>query len=86
MSSAVLHDRGRVLRGAQCGAYTAYGPALRRPVGALHWAGAETGAHHMGSMGGAIEAGRRAATEIMRPLTGADTSHDRPLEVVRSTG
>lgn len=84
--SAEPYSRGCYHGVAQCGAYTAYGPALRRPVGALHWAGAETGAHHMGSMGGAIEAGRRAATEIMRPLTGADTSHDRPLEVVRSTG
>lgn len=47
------------------GVYTAYGPALRAPVGRIHWAGTETGVHQMGSMGGAIDSGRRAARELL---------------------
>jgi monoamine oxidase len=50
---------------AQCGAYTAFGPALREPIGRIHWAGSETGVHAMGSMGGAVEAGQRVAREIL---------------------
>src|SRR3712207_9302442 len=42
---------------AATGALTAFGPALRRPVGRIHWAGAETGVHANGSMGGAVDAG-----------------------------
>lgn len=51
---------------AQCGIYTSCGAALRRPIGRLHWAGSETGAHAMGSMGGALESGERAAREIIQ--------------------
>jgi len=47
------------------GVYTAYGPALRAPIGLIHWAGTETGVHQMGSMGGAIDSGRRAARELL---------------------
>jgi monoamine oxidase len=47
------------------GVYTAYGPALRAPIGRIHWAGTETGVHQMGSMGGAIDSGRRAAGELL---------------------
>ena len=46
------------------GVYTAFGPALRRPIGRIHWAGTETGVHQMGSMGGAVDSGRRVAREI----------------------
>jgi monoamine oxidase len=47
------------------GVYTAYGPALRAPAGRIHWAGTETGVHQMGSMGGAIDSGRRVARELL---------------------
>ncbi len=48
------------------GAWTAYGRALREPVGRIHWAGTETATRWMGYMDGAIQSGRRAAAEIMQ--------------------
>ena len=48
-----------------CGLYTSFGPALRKPIGRVHFAGSETGTHAMGSMGGAVESGRRVAHEIL---------------------
>lgn len=47
------------------GVYTVYGPALRAPIGRIHWAGTETGVHQMGSMGGAVDSGRRVARELL---------------------
>jgi len=47
------------------GVYTAYGPALRTPIGRIHWAGTETGVHQLGSMGGAVDSGRRVARELL---------------------
>ncbi|MCB0856569.1 MAG: flavin monoamine oxidase family protein [Solirubrobacterales bacterium] len=46
------------------GAWMTYGEALRRPVGPLHWAGAETATVWAGYMDGAISSGTRAASEI----------------------
>lgn len=46
------------------GAWTQLGYGLRRPVGALHWAGTETARQWMGYIEGAIESGERAAAEI----------------------
>jgi len=34
----------------------------------VHWAGAETGVHATGSMGGAVDAGERAAAEAAAAL------------------
>ncbi len=48
------------------GAWTAYGRALREPVGRIHWAGTETATTWMGYMDGAIQSGKRAAAEVMR--------------------
>src|SRR5918997_2473160 len=45
------------------GAWTSYGPALREPVGRLHWAGAEYSAVWSGYMDGAVRSGERAAKE-----------------------
>lgn len=45
------------------GAWTQHGPALREPVGRIHWAGTETATRWMGYIDGAIESGHRAATE-----------------------
>ena len=59
------------------GVYTAYGPALREPIGRIHWAGTETGVHQMGSMGGAVDSGRRAAAEVLARAV------EKDAEVVR---
>lgn len=67
------------------GVYTVYGPALRAPIGRIHWAGTETGVHQMGSMGGAVDSGRRVARELLaraadeldpRAVTTGAMSHD----------
>lgn len=50
------------------GALSRYGPALRRPVGALHWAGAETATRWVGYLDGAVSSGRRAAAEVHAAL------------------
>jgi monoamine oxidase len=41
-----------------------YGPAIRRPVGRIHWAGTETSTFWNGYMDGAVRSGRRAAAEV----------------------
>ncbi|MDP9438723.1 MAG: FAD-dependent oxidoreductase, partial [Actinomycetota bacterium] len=38
------------------------------PVGPLHWAGSETALEWVGYMDGAIEAGERAAAEVLERL------------------
>ncbi|EYF04966.1 flavin monoamine oxidase family protein [Chondromyces apiculatus] len=47
------------------GVLTAYGDALRAPVGRMHWAGTETAVRWMGYMDGALESGERVAREIL---------------------
>ena len=47
------------------GTWTQFGPALREPVGRIHWAGAETATVWSGSMDGAISSGDRAAAEVL---------------------
>jgi monoamine oxidase len=47
------------------GAWTQHGPALRKAVGRLHWAGTETATVWCGYMDGAIQSGERAAHEIL---------------------
>jgi monoamine oxidase len=42
-----------------------YGPALRRPVGRIHWAGTETATYWNGYMDGAVRSGERAAREVL---------------------
>lgn len=51
------------------GGWTAYGRALREPVGPLHWAGAETAVTWNGYMDGALESGDRAAAEALAALS-----------------
>jgi monoamine oxidase len=46
------------------GTWTAYGRALREPIGRIHWAGTETATRWMGYFDGAIQAGKRAAGEV----------------------
>ena len=52
------------------GAWTRFGPALRRPCGPIHWAGAETATVWSGYMDGAVESGERVADEVRRALRG----------------
>ena len=47
------------------GVLTDYGPAIRAPVGRLHWAGSETSDYWNGYMDGAVRSGERAATEAL---------------------
>ncbi|WP_188281825.1 flavin monoamine oxidase family protein [Streptomyces sp. CBMA29] len=71
------YTRGCYHAYAPPGLYTEYGPALKQPVGRIHWAGAESVPHEFGSMSGAIYSGRRVATEIIGRETGEDPG--RPL-------
>jgi monoamine oxidase len=50
------------------GVLTAYGPALRQPVGRIHWAGTETATVWTGYMDGAVQSGQRAASEALAAL------------------
>jgi monoamine oxidase len=49
------------------GVYTAqgFGPAIRRPVGRIHWAGVDTATDWYGGMEGAVQSGQRAAAEVL---------------------
>ena len=47
------------------GTYTTYGPSLRAPFGAVHWAGTETSTYWNGYMDGAVRSGERAALEVL---------------------
>jgi monoamine oxidase len=47
------------------GVWTSLGPAIREPVGRIHWAGTETATVWSGYIDGAIRSGKRAAQEII---------------------
>ena len=53
------------------GAWTSHGQALRRPVGPIHWAGAETAERWAGYMDGAVSSGTRAASEVIEAIGGS---------------
>ena len=53
------------------GVLTAYGPAIRAPVGPIHWAGTETATVWNGYMDGAIQSGERAAREALAAIVPA---------------
>ena len=50
------------------GSFVSHGPALRAPVGRIHWAGTETATYWNGYMDGAVSAGERAADEVRSAL------------------
>ncbi len=50
------------------GGLSAHGPALRTPVGRIHWAGTETARESTGFMEGALESGERVAEEVAAAL------------------
>jgi monoamine oxidase len=63
----------RWIRGGPVGIYgpgtlMAYGAALRRPQGKVHWAGTETSTYWNGYMDGAVRSGERAAKEVLDRL------------------
>jgi monoamine oxidase len=45
-----------------------FGPALRTPIGRVHWAGTETSTYWNGYMDGAVRSGERAASEVLAAL------------------
>ncbi len=49
----------------QPGVLSRLGPALRQPVGRIHWAGTEAALRWTGYMDGAIRAGEHTATEVL---------------------
>jgi monoamine oxidase len=50
------------------GAWTSYGPALRQPIGPLHWAGAEYARIWNGYMDGAVRSGEEVSAEVLERL------------------
>ncbi len=62
--------RGGPVAVSSPGALTALGPALREPVGPLHWAGTETATEWCGYLDGALRSGYRAAEEVRMALIG----------------
>ena len=50
------------------GVWTAYGPALREPVGRIHWAGAECSPVWNGYMEGAVRSGEATAADVLALL------------------
>lgn len=54
-------------------ALTRHGFGLRRPFGRVHWAGTETARVGVGYLDGAVEAGERAAAEVL--AYSEDTAH-----------
>ena len=50
------------------GSLVANGPALRVPVGRIHWASTETSTYWNGYMDGAVRSGERAAAEVLAEL------------------
>lgn len=63
--SAEAWTRGGYSGFAPPGVLLDYGPALRAPVGRIHWAGGETSEYWFNSMDGAVRSGERAAAEVL---------------------
>ncbi|MFW0787373.1 FAD-dependent oxidoreductase [Gordonia sp. CPCC 206044] len=61
-------SRGGPVAVSRPGTLTKYGPALREPVGPIHWAGTETADYWTGYMDGAVRSGKRAAREVLTEL------------------
>jgi monoamine oxidase len=49
--------------------WTKYGPALTVPIGAIHWASTDTATQWSAYMEGAVDAGERAALEVIASLS-----------------
>ncbi|KAJ0015507.1 hypothetical protein NQD34_009127 [Periophthalmus magnuspinnatus] len=66
------------------GSLTYYHPSLRRPCGRIHWAGTETATRWCGYMSGAVQAGDRAALEVLYELCPSTLSEDEREEARKS--
>jgi monoamine oxidase len=66
--SAEVYSRGCPVGVLPPGVLTEFGPALREPVGSIHWAGTETSNYWAGYMDGAVRSGERAAAEALAAL------------------
>ena len=66
--SQMIWTRGCPVAIAGPGTLTEYGPAIREPVGRIHWAGTETSTFWNGYMDGAVRSGERAANEVLDSL------------------
>lgn len=60
------------------GLWTHLGHQLRRPVGPIHWAGAETATVWNGYMEGAVLSGQRAAKEVAQALAASPPHRTAP--------
>ncbi len=60
------------------GGWTGFGPAVRAPVGPVHWAGAETATVWNGYMEGALRSGEAAAADVLTALDGPPPVASRP--------
>lgn len=65
---AERYSRGGYVGLMPPGVMTTCARVLREPIGRVHWAGTETAIEHNGYLDGAIEAGERAAGEVLRAL------------------
>jgi monoamine oxidase len=63
--TAELWTRGCYGAHFPTGTWTRFGPALRAPVGPIHWAGTETATAWMGYIDGAVESAERVAAEVL---------------------
>ncbi|XP_066507699.1 probable flavin-containing monoamine oxidase A [Hoplias malabaricus] len=65
------------------GMLTFYHPGLRTPCGRIHWAGTETATQWCGYLSGAVQAGQRAALEVLAEVCPSALSGD-DLQKVRA--
>jgi monoamine oxidase len=61
-------SRGCYVANMAPGAWTAYGRYLRAPIARIHWAGTETATEAYSYIEGAVQAGERAADEVLAAL------------------
>lgn len=66
------------------GLLTYYHPSLRNPCGRIHWAGTETATQWCGYLSGAVQAGQRAALEVLAELCPMTLTQEEQEAVQRS--
>uniref|UniRef100_A0A671RLF3 Amine oxidase n=1 Tax=Sinocyclocheilus anshuiensis TaxID=1608454 RepID=A0A671RLF3_9TELE len=66
------------------GMLTYYHPSLRKPFSRIHWAGTETATQWCGYIDGAIQAGQRAAMEVLAQMCPSSLSREE-LDAVRAS-
>ena len=80
---AEAYSRGGPVAIGVPGSLGVLGPALREPVGPVHWAGTETATEWCGYLDGALSSGARAAAEVRtalghRDAGGGEAAHGHP--------